>query len=249
VTSHTLGKQAFSLRFYQTMPHTCSYLPNKEATTLFLDPQQPVTLNVYDSLTQVGFRRSGRHLYRPHCQNCSACQSVRIPVDRFKPSRQQRKIWNRNQDLTAWVVDTHFSDEYYQLYAEYLEARHADGDMYPPSVEQFRSFLLFNESWARLVEFRDADHQLLAVAAMDRLSEGLSAIYTFYSPQEDRRSLGVYAVLWQINLAKKLGLHHVYLGYWIKECRKMNYKENYQPLEILQQQQWVPFSKKEDQPR
>ncbi|SFC05101.1 arginine-tRNA-protein transferase [Marinospirillum celere] len=246
MTSNTPGEKAFSLRFYQTMPHACSYLPNREATTLFLDPQQPLTLEVYDSLTQVGFRRSGRHLYRPHCQNCNACQSVRISVPEFKPSRQQRKIWNRNQDLTAWVVNTRFTEEYYALYEEYLEARHADGDMYPPSVEQFRSFLLLSEPWARLVEFRDEQHQLLAVAAMDRLSRGLSAIYTFYSPEENRRSLGVYAVLWQIELAKKLGLPHVYLGYWIKNCRKMNYKQNYQPLEILQQQEWIPFKEAND---
>lgn len=227
------------------MPHTCSYLPDKEATTLFLDPQQPVTLKIYDSLTEVGFRRSGRHLYRPHCQNCNACQSVRIPVNAFRFSRQQRKIWNRNQDLTAWMVDAQFSDEYYDLYAKYLEARHADGDMYPPSVEQFQSFLVVNQPWARLAEFRDSDHRLLAVAAIDRLSAGLSAIYTFYSPDEDRRSLGVYAVLWQVELARKLGLQYVYLGYWIQDCRKMRYKENFQPLEILQQQNWVSFAKKD----
>ncbi|WP_114417769.1 arginyltransferase [Marinospirillum perlucidum] len=246
MTSPSPGEEVFSLRFYQTMPHTCSYLPNREATTLFLDPQQPLTQDVYDSLSQVGFRRSGRHLYRPHCQNCNACQSVRIRAEDFQPNRQQRKVWNRNQDLTTWVVEAQFKEEYYDLYEHYLEVRHADGDMYPPSVDQFRSFLLLNASWARLVEFRDPDHRLLAVAAMDRLNAGLSAIYTFYAPEEKRRSLGVYAILWQIELAKKLNLPHVYLGYWIQDCQKMNYKQNYQPLEILQQQEWVPFHPEEN---
>ena len=242
MTSNALGeKQVFSLRFYQTMPHSCSYLSDKEATTLFLDPQLPLTRDVYDHLSQVGFRRSGRHLYRPHCQNCNACQSVRIPVDQFRPSRQQRKIWNRNQDLTAWMVPTHFTDEYYHLYENYLEARHSDGDMYPPSVEQFRNFLLLSENWARLVEFRNSEQRLVAVAAVDTLSQGLSAIYTFYDPEENRRSLGVYAVLWQIEQARKQGLPHVYLGYWIENCRKMNYKQKFQPLERLERQTWVAF--------
>ncbi|SFX03993.1 arginyltransferase [Marinospirillum alkaliphilum] len=241
MTINNPGSQAVALRFYQTMPHRCSYLAEREATTLFLDPQQPLTPAIYDALTQVGFRRSGRHLYRPHCQGCNACQSVRVQVQGFRFNRQQRKIWNRNQDLSWLVTPTRFTDEYYQLYRRYLESRHADGDMFPPSEEQFRSFLLLSESWARLVEFRDAHGQLLAVAAVDRLSDGLSAIYTFYDPEQKRRSLGVYAVLWQIEEARQQDLPHVYLGYWISECRKMSYKENYQPLEILQQQEWQPF--------
>lgn len=242
MTINSPQSQTFALRFYQTLPHHCSYLPEREATTLFLDPQQPLTLEIYDALTQAGFRRSGSHLYRPHCQGCNACQSVRIPVADFKPNRQQRKVWNRNQDLNWLVAPTRFTEEYYQLYRRYLESRHADGDMYPPSDEQFRSFLLLSKPWARLVEFRDPAGKLLAVAAVDHLSDGLSAIYTFYDPDQERRSLGVYAVLWQVEEARQQQLPYVYLGYWISECRKMNYKQQYQPLEILQQQLWVPFT-------
>lgn len=242
MTISTLDSQTFALRFYQTMPHRCSYLQDREATTLFLDPQQPLTPEIYNALTQVGFRRSGRHLYRPHCQGCNACQSVRVKAKEFRPNRQQRKILNRNKDLSWEIFPTRFTDEYYQLYRRYLESRHADGDMYPPSEEQFRSFLLLNESWARLVEFRDAQGQLMAVAAVDSLPDGLSAIYTFYDPEQNRRSLGVFAVLWQIQQVQEMNLSHVYLGYWIKTCRKMNYKQNYQPLEILQQQLWEPFN-------
>ncbi|GLR63118.1 arginyltransferase [Marinospirillum insulare] len=233
--------QSFTLRFYQTLPHACSYLEDEEATTLFLDPQQPVTAEVYDALTQVGFRRSGKHLYRPHCDTCNACKSVRVKVAEFTPSRQQQRTLKRNQDLSWKILPTTFSSEHYQLYEKYINHRHADGDMYPASEEQFRSFLLVGNAWANLVEFRDSSGRLVAVAAVDNLRDGLSAIYTFFDPTENRRSLGVFAVLWQLEQVKKLGLPYLYLGYWIKNCRKMNYKQAYQPLEILEEQQWQAF--------
>lgn len=233
----------FTTRFYQTLPHACSYLDEQEATTLFLDPQQPVTLDIYDKLTQVGFRRSGKDFYRPHCQTCNACKSARVRVADFKPSRQQRRTLNKNQDLSWEVLPAVFKNEHYQLYKKYINQRHADGSMYPAHEEQYRSFLLSNKVWASLVEFRAPSGKLLAVAAVDKLTDGLSAIYTFFDPDENQRSLGVYAVLWQLEQAASLELPYVYLGYWIKNCRKMNYKEAYQPLEISEQQQWRPFYK------
>ncbi len=240
---NTPNSPTFALRFYQTLPHACSYLDDQEATTLFLDPQQGVTAEVYDALTQVGFRRSGEHIYRPHCDTCNACKSVRVRVAEFKPSRQQLRTLKRNQDLSWQVLPTTYSDEHYQLYEKYINSRHADGDMHPATKEQFRSFLLVNKDWAKLAEFRDPSGKLVAVAALDKLKDGLSAIYTFFDPEEKRRSLGVFAVLWQLEQAASLELPYVYLGYWIKTCRKMNYKQAYQPLEILEKQQWQLFSK------
>lgn len=227
------------LRFFLTVPHACSYLEEREATTLFLDPQERPGQGVYDALTLLGFRRSGRHLYRPHCESCRACVSVRIPVKDFCPNRSQRRLLSRNADLTLVKRSASFDYEHYRLYSRYIHARHADGDMYPPSHEQYRTFLTLDQPYAQLMEFR-LGRQLLAVAAVDQLEHGLSAIYTFFDPAEhlDRRSLGTYAILKLVELARRQELPHVYLGYWIRHCRKMDYKRNFQPLEYLNERHW-----------
>lgn len=232
-------RQARDLRFFLTVPHPCSYLPGREATTLFLDPQETVAPEVYDALTLLGFRRSGSNLYRPHCEACSACTSVRIPIDDFAPSRTQRKLINRNRDLSIRLRPTEFDEQHYALYARYIRARHADGDMFPPSRDQYRMFLTQAHPFAKLLEFRLGDH-LMAVAATDLLGHGLSAIYTFFDPDPifERRSLGSFSILSQIELARKRHLPHVYLGYWIRECQKMRYKQDYRPLEYLNGGRW-----------
>ncbi|MBC7199632.1 MAG: arginyltransferase [Pseudomonas balearica] len=229
------------LKFYATQPHPCSYLPDEQATTLFLDPSQPMDVQVYAELSEMGFRRSGDHLYRPHCQRCSACIPARIPANALLPSRQQKRIIKRNSDLKVQAVRAGFTEEYYSLYATYIEKRHADGDMYPPSREQFNTFLVRDLPFSRFYEFR-LDGRLLAVAVTDVLPNGLSAVYTFYDPNEERRSLGRYAILWQVAEAARLGLKAVYLGYWIKNCRKMNYKTEYRPIELLVSQRWITLS-------
>ncbi len=226
------------LKFYATQAHPCSYLPTEQATTLFLDPSQPMDVQVYAELSEVGFRRSGDHLYRPHCQKCSACVPTRLPAAGFKPNRQQRRIQNRNADLQVQATRPAFSEEYYHLYARYIEQRHADGDMYPPNREQFSTFLVRDLSFSRFYEFR-LNGRLLAVAVTDVLPNGLSAVYTFYDPDEEHRSLGRFAILWQIAETARLGLHAVYLGYWIKSCRKMNYKTQYRPIELFVNQCWT----------
>ncbi|MYL22593.1 arginyltransferase [Halomonas alkaliantarctica] len=230
------------LRFFLTVPHDCSYLPGREATTLFLDPQESPQPGVYDSLSLLGFRRSGRHLYRPHCEGCNACRSVRIPVEAFAPNRTQRKLYRRNADIHTRPVSAHFDPRHYALYADYIAKRHADGDMYPPSREQYRTFLTLDEPYAQLLEMT-LNGELVGVAAFDQLEHGLSAIYTFFAADEalDKRSLGTFAILKLIELARDKGLPHLYLGYWIKECRKMRYKQAFSPLEILDGRQWRPL--------
>jgi arginine-tRNA-protein transferase len=229
------------LKFYATQPHPCSYLLDEQATTLFLDPSQPMDVEVYAQLSTLGFRRSGDHLYRPHCQTCQACIPARIPVDQFTPTRQQRKILKRNADLDVSTVTPCFTEEYYDLYLRYIETRHADGDMYPPSREQFSTFLVSELAFSRFIEFR-LGSQLLAIAVTDVLPNGLSAVYTFFDPAHEQRSLGRYAILWQIAEAASQGLHALYLGYWIKNCRKMNYKTQYRPIELLVNQRWTAIS-------
>lgn len=229
------------IRFYTTHPHPCSYLPDQEAATLFVDPSRVINAQMYADLSELGFRRSGEHLYRPHCQNCSGCIAARLPAHDFTPTRQQRRILKRNADLTVSEHRPAFNDERYALYARYIEQRHADGDMYPPTSEQFKSFLVRDLSFSKFYEFR-FEGRLLAVAVTDELPNGLSAVYTFFDPDEHTRSLGRFAILWQIQETARLGLDSLYLGYWIRNCRKMNYKTQYRPIELLVNQRWTRLS-------
>lgn len=228
-----------TLRFYATPPHDCSYLPGHKAKTLFVDPQIEVPPAVYSELSDLGFRRSGSHIYRPHCDQCSACISVRIPVRAFRPTRTQRRIWRRNQDLRVEPAAPQLTVEYYRLYERYISERHADGDMFPPSPSQFMNFLVEGHQPGCFYEFRDGDDQLLAVAVTDWLDQGLSALYTFYHPDARQRSLGTQAILWQIEETRRQGLDYLYLGYWVRECRKMSYKTAFHPLEMLLSEQWL----------
>ncbi|MGM0767345.1 MAG: arginyltransferase [Pseudomonadota bacterium] len=226
-----------TLVFFATPPHDCSYLPNREATTMFVDPRANIDKKLYSQLTALGFRRSGSHYYRPHCEACSACIPVRLRVDDFRPDRSQRRVRDGNTDLTCELVPACFTERYYQLYARYIEQRHADGDMYPPSREQFTSFLVEGATDSWFLEIRLAD-KLIGLAAVDMLDDGLSAIYTVFDPAYESRSIGTFAILWQIEAARARGLPHLYLGYWIRECRKMNYKTRFRPIEALQEGQW-----------
>ena len=229
------------LKFYATQPHACSYLPNEQATTLFLDPSQPMNGQIYAELSELGFRRSGDHLYRPHCQLCKACVPARIPVARFRPSRKQNRVLKRNFDIKVSRCDPGFTEERYQLYARYISERHADGDMFPPSRGQFSTFLVSNLPYAFFYEMRVED-RLIGIAVTDVLPNGMSAVYTFYDPSEEKRSLGVFGILWQIAESRRLGLDAVYLGYWIKGCRKMSYKTEYRPIELFVNQRRVALA-------
>jgi arginine-tRNA-protein transferase len=220
------------LKVYTTYPHSCSYLEEQEATTLFVDPRQQMDKKLYSNLSLLGFRRSGNHIYRPHCTHCEACIPARVPVASFSPKRGQRRTMKRNQDLIAVRTEDIRDEAAFDLYRRYIEQRHSDGDMYPPDREQYESFL--NNAWncTRYHRFY-AGAKLVAVAVVDELMDGLSAIYTFFDPGEDRRSLGSYAILWQIEYARDLGLDYVYLGYWIRDCQKMAYKSEFRPLDPM----------------
>lgn len=226
-----------TLVFFATPAHDCSYLPDREATTMFVDPRANIDKKLYSQLTTLGFRRSGSHYYRPHCEACNACIPVRLNVNHFQPDRSQRRVMKKNSDLECTLVPAAFSESYYQLYANYVELRHKDGDMYPPSREQFTSFLVEGATDSLFLEMRK-DGVLVGLAAVDSLDDGLSAIYTVFDPDFEHRSLGTFAVLWQIEEARRRGLPHLYLGYWIEQCRKMNYKTRFKPIEALQDGQW-----------
>ncbi len=227
-----------SLRLLLSMPHNCSYLDNQQASDLFVDPDAPMDSFLYSQLAQQGFRRSGDNIYRPHCQSCSACKAVRLPVDEFQRSRQQRRAWQRNSDLTISATTTPNKEEHFALYQEYVKDRHEKGGM--DEFEKDGLFSFFQSNWGDTLfyEFRNPQHELITVAVCDVLSDGLSAVYSYFKPCESKRSLGVMAVLWQIEQAKQFGLPYLYLGYWIDECQKMSYKKNYQPLTWFDGKTW-----------
>lgn len=228
-----------TLRFFVTPAHDCSYLDDQQAQTLFADPQAPVDLALYSQLSSLGFRRSGTHIYRPHCETCNACVSVRIPVQLFQPSRSQKRVLNKNKDLKIETIQPELTDEIYRLYERYINARHDDGDMYPPSPEQFKSFLVESNQATEFHLFRDQTETLIAIAVTDQLEDGRSAVYTFFDPDQEHRSLGTLAVLWQIEIVKQLGLGYLYLGYWVKGCQKMDYKTRFKPMERLVDNRWI----------
>lgn len=233
-----MSRKPENLGFYATPEHECSYLPDRMATTLFADPEFPKTRALYSALSSIGFRRSGEHVYQPYCRNCMACIPIRIPVNDFRPSRNHRRNWKRNRDLTCHVEEPVFNDEHFALYRKYIGTRHPGGGMDNPSPDTYMEFL--TASWAdtRFVEFRH-DGKLLAVAVLDMMQDALSAVYTFYDPDESARSPGRYAILYEIELARTYRYNWLYLGYWIDECDKMRYKAEYRPHERYVGNQWV----------
>lgn len=227
-----------TLIFYATPEHDCSYLEGKQATTMFVDPKANINQTLYSKLSVLGFRRSGNHYYRPHCTACNACTPVRVPINEFTPSRNQKRNIKKNLGLEISITPPEFYQKHYQLYEKYIIARHADGDMYPPSEEQYRSFLVESNPCTFFVEFKYKG-ELIGVSVVDELTDGLSSVYTYFDPDVSDRSLGVYSVLWQIEECKRRKLDYLYLGYWIKNCRKMEYKSLYRPLEYLINNKWV----------
>lgn len=228
-----------TLTLYAGAPHICSYLPGEVAVTQFVDPSLPMSTSLYSELVDVGFRRSGEHVYRPRCRQCDSCIPARIPVANFAQTRQQRRVWKRNQDLQAELATVHQSEEQFLLYRRYMAVRHAGGGMDVADPAQYHAFLFSRWSDTRCIEFRERN-RLLAVAVIDWLRQGWSAVYTYYDPNERQRSLGTFAVLWQIEQCRRLGMSWVYLGYWIPQCSKMSYKAQFQPLEVFRQGRWQP---------
>jgi arginine-tRNA-protein transferase len=231
------------LKIFPTGMHPCSYLPGLIARNAVVDPDFEMTPEVYDYLIQNGFRRSGEQVYRPYCHTCEECVTTRIPVASFKKSRSQKRNWKLNQDLIVKINKHGFKDEYLPIYQRYLESRHDNKD-----YQGVEKFLLAKWCDIHFIEFysthKNEQEILIGVAVIDVIKSGFSAVYTFFEPDEgNKRGLGVFAVLWQIERACEQQLEYVYPGFWIKDCRKMNYKTRYQPIEGLQQGKWSPLEK------
>jgi len=231
------GARHEGLELYLSPEHPCAYLPERLARTAFVEPKR-TDAALYSTLAPYGFRRSGPLVYRPDCVGCRACIPVRIPVADFVPDRGQRRVWRRNRGLTVRLLPAEVSAEHFELYRRYLETRHANGGMDQSTEADYRNLISSPWGTSVLAEMRAGD-ELVAVAVIDELRQALSAVYSFYAPSSAQRSLGTYAILWQIAEAQRRRLEWLYLGYWIAESPKMAYKDRFRPFERLDPRGWT----------
>jgi arginyl-tRNA--protein-N-Asp/Glu arginylyltransferase len=226
-----------NVRLFKTVEHPCGYYAGRVAQNWVLDPVAPELGAVYGAALAQGFRRAGGHVYRPTCPKCSACTPSRVPVLAFAPGRRHRRCARANADLDVRIESAAFSDEAFALYRRYLQSRHPDGGMDRTDPEDFSRFLFAGWSRTQFLMLRERG-TLVGCAVTDVVANGLSAVYTFYDPDQPRRGLGMFAILSQIQWALRAGLPHLYLGYWIDGHPKMHYKTDYRPIELLQDGKW-----------
>ena len=228
--------------FFTTAPLPCPYLPGRLERKIVTELSGPDAEALHEALSRAGFRRSHSIAYTPACPGCNACIPVRIVVDGFKPDRTFRKIARGNADLIPREVPARATAEQYRLFSRYQDSRHAGGDMALMGFYDYRSMVEDSPIDTYLVEFRDPDGVLRATCLTDRISDGLSAVYSFYDPEQNARSFGTYVILWLVDRAREMQLPYVYLGYWIGESRKMAYKARFAPLEAFGPGGWRPLA-------
>ncbi|GMG81451.1 arginyltransferase [Paralimibaculum aggregatum] len=239
-------ESALKAQFYLTAPQPCPYLEGREERKVFTTLQGASAVAVNNALSARGFRRSQSVIYRPACVGCSACMSIRIPVAQFRPSKTQRRVIARNGDLTrrpceAWATEAQFG-----LFRRYLDRRHADGGMADMDAFDYASMVDETPVNSAVIEYTRPDPetgeaQLIGACLSDILGDGLSMVYSFFEPDHPQRSLGAYMILDHVRLAAEMGLHYVYLGYWVAGSPKMSYKTQYRPFELCDGASWREY--------
>jgi len=227
-----------SYKFGITTASPCSYIEGNEAKNIVLMPDESVDQWAASELNVNGFRRSGGGIYRPHCDNCNSCQSLRLPVTQFVTKRRHRRTLKAGVELSVRVATSFDTSRYYDLYSRYISERHKDGDMYPPDLEVFNDFLGKHYDFTQYLELYDQS-KLVGVMVFDELVDGLSAVYSFFDPELHYRSLGQLLILHLIELANTKALPFCYLGYYVAGSKKMEYKADYQPSECFNGLNWV----------
>jgi leucyl-tRNA---protein transferase len=230
------------IRLYQTIERDCGYWPQRRARDLLLDPHEPALAALYPEMLALGFRRSGNNVYRPRCPSCRACVPLRVEAAAFRPSRSQRRCLARNADLQWRLCPLRCDDEHFALYARYLAARHPGGGMDTQPRSEFEQFLAAPWSPTACLEAR-VDGRLVAVAVTDVLPDALSAVYSYFDPDQPARGLGTAALLAQLAHARDSGRRYVYLGFWLEGHPKMDYKSRFAPAEVLHDGRWQPLAK------
>jgi len=230
-------------RFYVTAPSPCPYLDGQTERKVFTELNGPDASALNEALGRVGFRRSQSVVYRPACENCNACVSVRVRALEHTSKKSERRISKTNNDLRIDVKPPVVSDEQFELLREYLDARHSDGSMASMTHDEYHEMVETSPVDTMIVEYRRViDNKLMAVALTDRLGDGLSMVYSFFTADEPQRSLGTYIIIDHIERAKTANAPYVYLGYWVKGSTKMDYKRRFKPMDRLGRNGWFDMS-------
>ncbi|MEM6974432.1 MAG: arginyltransferase [Pseudomonadota bacterium] len=252
-------ESALKAQFYLTAPQPCAYLSGREERKVFTTLQGPNAVGVNNTLSLRGFRRSQSVIYRPACVGCTACMSIRIPVDAFRPSRTQRRLMKRNGDLDVRTCEAWATEAQFALFRRYLDHRHAEGGMADMDAFDYAAMVDETPVNSVVVEYARTEtgapaegsvngsggsmprRDLLACCLSDILADGLSMVYSFFDPSEERRSLGAFMILDHLRIAREMGLPYVYLGYWVAQSPKMHYKVAYRPFELCDGATWRRF--------
>ncbi|MCF6276056.1 MAG: arginyltransferase [Robiginitomaculum sp.] len=230
------------LQFYITLPAPCPYLDGEMERKIFtpLDPLEGPQVNDY--LTHSGFRRSQNVIYRPACETCHACHSLRVKAQDFLPGKSFRRTLKNNADLTRTVNEAYATQEQFDLLNKYLTKRHPDGGMAEMDFERYEMMVEDCASRTEIIEYRNADDRLIACCITDTLRDGLSMVYSFFDIDETKlshkRSLGNYMILDHINICKQASFSYLYLGYWVEQSPKMSYKAKFKPHQVLRKIGW-----------
>mgnify|MGYP000246114392 FL=1 len=225
------------IQFYTTTKYNCSYIDKMDAQSLVVTPYKSINQSIFQDLIEKGFRRSGQYIYKPNCKSCTACIPIRLPVQKFLFSKTQKRIYKKHGYFKVREAPLAFKQKHFDLYLKYQNKRHSFINNDQNNLDDYNDFLIKSNVKSKFIEFWDGD-LLKIVSIVDIVSDGISAVYTFYDPDDEKVSYGTYSIIWLINWCKAQQLKYLYLGYWIGECDKMKYKTNFKPYELYIKGYW-----------